>query len=174
MTIGRTKRESNQLDALRLMLRELGFGSIQVTLFDATATPFSDAIFRTTWEELESQGYVLRTGESRYRLSAKNLRMAQDFVNIVGGISADQVMGMHPDEQILLIGGALIPLNTPVEVEGGAVVMYLTTQSMDISVTNLSTTGTPYSLSVPGGVEPDPLKPSRSEYDLDEGKGKKG
>jgi hypothetical protein len=61
-----------------------------------------------------------------------------------------------------------------VEVEGGAVVMYLTTQSMDISVTNLSTTGTPYSLSVPGGVEPDPLKPSRSEYDLDEGKGKKG
>jgi hypothetical protein len=76
MTIGRTKRESNQLDALRLMLRELGFGSIQVTFFDATATPFSDAIFRTTWAELESQGYVLRTGESRYRLSARGWLVA--------------------------------------------------------------------------------------------------
>ncbi len=36
---------------------------------------------------------------------AKNMRMAQDFVNIVGGISAEQILGMHPEEQILLIDG---------------------------------------------------------------------
>jgi type IV secretion system protein VirD4 len=36
---------------------------------------------------------------------AKNMRMAQDFVNLVGGISAEQILGMHPEEQILLIEG---------------------------------------------------------------------
>jgi hypothetical protein len=33
------------------------------------------------------------------------LRIAQDFVNIAGSESAEQVMGMRPDEQILLGGG---------------------------------------------------------------------
>jgi type IV secretion system protein VirD4 len=36
---------------------------------------------------------------------AKNLRMAQDFANIVGGVSADQIMNMKADEQLLLIEG---------------------------------------------------------------------
>jgi type IV secretion system protein VirD4 len=36
---------------------------------------------------------------------ARNMRMAQDFVNIVGGISPEEVMGMRPDEQLLLIEG---------------------------------------------------------------------
>jgi type IV secretion system protein VirD4 len=36
---------------------------------------------------------------------AKNMRMAQDFVNIVGGLTADQVLSMPKDEQILLIDG---------------------------------------------------------------------
>ena len=39
---------------------------------------------------------------------ARNMRMAQDFANIVGGVSAEQVMGMRPDEQILLIEGKAI------------------------------------------------------------------
>ena len=36
---------------------------------------------------------------------ARNLRMAQDYANIVGGISADQVINMKPEEQLLLIEG---------------------------------------------------------------------
>jgi type IV secretion system protein VirD4 len=36
---------------------------------------------------------------------ARNLRMAQDFANIVGGISAEQIMKMKADEQLLLIEG---------------------------------------------------------------------
>jgi type IV secretion system protein VirD4 len=36
---------------------------------------------------------------------ARNLRMAQDLANMVGGVSADQIMGLRPDEQILLIEG---------------------------------------------------------------------
>ena len=36
---------------------------------------------------------------------ARNLRMAQDYANMVGGISADQVINMKPEEQLLLIEG---------------------------------------------------------------------
>ena len=36
---------------------------------------------------------------------ARNRRMAQDFVNLVGGISPDEIMKMPKDEQILLIEG---------------------------------------------------------------------
>ncbi len=32
-------------------------------------------------------------------------RMAQDFANIVGGVSAEQIMKMKADEQLLLIEG---------------------------------------------------------------------
>jgi type IV secretion system protein VirD4 len=39
---------------------------------------------------------------------ARNMRMAQDFVNIVGGVSAEQIMGLGPDEQLLLIEGKLM------------------------------------------------------------------
>ena len=39
---------------------------------------------------------------------ARNLRMAQDYANIVGGISADQVINMQPEEQLLLIEGRLV------------------------------------------------------------------
>ncbi|HTV56939.1 MAG TPA: type IV secretory system conjugative DNA transfer family protein [Terriglobia bacterium] len=38
---------------------------------------------------------------------ARNLRMAQDLANIIGGMSADQILGMSPDEQMLLIEGKL-------------------------------------------------------------------
>ena len=36
---------------------------------------------------------------------ARNLRMAQDYANIVGGVLADQVINMNPEEQLLLIEG---------------------------------------------------------------------
>jgi type IV secretion system protein VirD4 len=36
---------------------------------------------------------------------ARNQRMAQDLANIVGGISAEQIMKMRADEQLLLIYG---------------------------------------------------------------------
>lgn len=38
---------------------------------------------------------------------ARNLRMAQDLANIIGGVSAEQIMGMGKDEQILLIEGVM-------------------------------------------------------------------
>lgn len=39
---------------------------------------------------------------------AKNMRMAQDLANMIGGVSADQIMALGPDEQILLIDGKVI------------------------------------------------------------------
>lgn len=38
----------------------------------------------------------------------RNKRMAQEFANLVGGISAEEIMNMKNDEQILLVEGKLI------------------------------------------------------------------
>ena len=38
---------------------------------------------------------------------ARNLRMAQDMANIIGGVSAEQILNMEKDEQILLIEGIM-------------------------------------------------------------------
>jgi type IV secretion system protein VirD4 len=37
--------------------------------------------------------------------SSRNLRMAQEYASMVGGLSADRVMSMKPDEELLLIEG---------------------------------------------------------------------
>lgn len=39
---------------------------------------------------------------------ARNLRMAQDLINVLGGISAEELMRMRPDEQILLVEGKMV------------------------------------------------------------------
>jgi type IV secretion system protein VirD4 len=39
---------------------------------------------------------------------ARNRRMAQDFANLVGGITPDDILNMPPDEQIILIEGSPI------------------------------------------------------------------
>jgi type IV secretion system protein VirD4 len=39
---------------------------------------------------------------------ARNQRMAQDFANLVGGVSADEIMKLRQDEQILLLEGKTI------------------------------------------------------------------
>jgi type IV secretion system protein VirD4 len=38
----------------------------------------------------------------------RNYRMAQDLANVVGGISADELLGLPANEQILLIEGKLL------------------------------------------------------------------
>jgi type IV secretion system protein VirD4 len=38
---------------------------------------------------------------------ARNLRMAQELANIVGGVSAEQILNLPPNEQMLLIEGRL-------------------------------------------------------------------
>jgi type IV secretory pathway TraG/TraD family ATPase VirD4 len=38
----------------------------------------------------------------------RNYRMAQDLANVVGGISADELLGLPPNEQILLIESKLL------------------------------------------------------------------
>jgi type IV secretion system protein VirD4 len=38
---------------------------------------------------------------------ARNLRMAQDIATMIGGMSAEQILNMKPDEQIVLIDGKL-------------------------------------------------------------------
>jgi type IV secretory pathway TraG/TraD family ATPase VirD4 len=38
---------------------------------------------------------------------ARNLHMAQDLTSMVGDVSADQIAGLRPDEQIFLIEGRM-------------------------------------------------------------------
>jgi type IV secretion system protein VirD4 len=38
----------------------------------------------------------------------RNRRMAQDFANLIGGVSADEIMNMPQDQQVLLIEGKLM------------------------------------------------------------------
>jgi hypothetical protein len=54
------------------------------------------------------------------------------------------------------VSGSPIPWNTPVEIGGGAVLYWLTTQTLDISVTNLGNSSrTLYTLNVPTGIKVD-------------------
>jgi hypothetical protein len=69
MTIDRTSRAQNQLDGLQLMLQELGAGAVQTTFFDGSDPTFK-AVLQTSWAGLESQGLVLKSGGSKYRLTA--------------------------------------------------------------------------------------------------------
>ena len=39
---------------------------------------------------------------------ARNRRMAQDLANLIGGISADEILNMRNDEQILLIESKIL------------------------------------------------------------------
>lgn len=52
--------------------------------------------------------------------------------------------------------GVPIPY-TPIEAEGGATINWLTTQVLDVNVSNLSTTRVAYALTVPGGIKVQPL-----------------
>lgn len=111
MTIDRTTRERNQLDALRLMLRELGFGSIQSTFFGGAAPPF-DTVLQTSWAELESQEYVIRTGRSQYRLTAQGwlvaleavgMRQSQEFIARISNILAALKRHVKPREDSTVV-----------------------------------------------------------------------
>jgi len=70
MTIGKHDREENHRAAFSLMLRELGDKAIDTSFFNHGQPPFKDQILRTTWEELERQGYV-ESISIQYRLTAK-------------------------------------------------------------------------------------------------------
>lgn len=111
MTIGRTTRERNQIDALRLMLRELGSGSIQSTFFDGAGPPFN-TVLQTSWAELESQAYVVRTGGSRYRLTAHGwlvaleaagMRQSHVFIGKVGRILAELKRHIKPRKESAVV-----------------------------------------------------------------------
>ncbi len=79
------------------LMRSWGF-----TLWCFLQNPAQLQIYGTQANTLIDNAGVIQT------FGARNMRMAQEFVNIVGGISAEQVMGLAPDEQLLLIEGKLM------------------------------------------------------------------
>ena len=86
-----------KLDALVMaatLLRSWGF-----TLWTFWQNPSQLQIYGTNANTLVDNAGVIQA------FGAKNRRMAQDLANLVGSISADDIMNMAPDEQILLIEG---------------------------------------------------------------------
>ncbi len=67
MTLSERDRRANLETALSLMMKEVGDKAINVTLFDPKAATFQ-AIYNTTWKDLEHKRWVERHHE-KYRLT---------------------------------------------------------------------------------------------------------
>lgn len=66
---------------MRLMIENLGDRVIDTTLFEANAAP-SDAVRRTTCQELERSAYVSDIGGGRYRLTPKGWLIGLDVAGL--------------------------------------------------------------------------------------------
>lgn len=113
LILAMTQRTTSPKERTLMLCDEMGnLGRVDALLTAATLMRSWGLTLWTFWQnvaQLQIYGNQANTLVDNagviQAFGVKNLRMAQDFVNIVGGISAEQIMGMHPDEQILLIDG---------------------------------------------------------------------
>jgi len=71
MSLPKGARLENHEAAFTLMMDVLDDQAIDTCLFDPGQSPFQEKILRTTWEELERQGYVEAVGPLQYRFTAR-------------------------------------------------------------------------------------------------------
>lgn len=88
------------------------FGKVDAFVTAATLMRSSGVQLWSFWQnpsQLEIYGSHARTLVDNsgvlQLLGAPNRRMAQEFAALVGGIDADEIMGMSPQEQVVLIDG---------------------------------------------------------------------
>jgi type IV secretion system protein VirD4 len=87
-------------------------GRIDALLTAATLLRSSGLTLWTFWQNAaqlqiygeQANAFIDNAGVIQM-FGASNRRMAQEFANLVGSISADEIMNMGPDDQILLIEG---------------------------------------------------------------------
>jgi len=110
-----TQRQTPPAERTLMLCDEVGnLGRIDALLTAATLLRSSGFTLWTFWQNVAqlqvygTQANTLVDNAGVLQIfGARNQRMAQDLANILGGISADQIMKMAPDEQILLIEGQL-------------------------------------------------------------------
>jgi type IV secretion system protein VirD4 len=108
-----TERKAIPKDRTLFLVDEVGnLGRIDALLTAATLLRSWGLTLWTFWQnaaQLQIYGPQANTRVDNAGViqifGARNKRMAQDFANLVGGFSADEIFGLGSDEQILLIEG---------------------------------------------------------------------
>ncbi|MGH9423293.1 MAG: type IV secretory system conjugative DNA transfer family protein, partial [Thermoanaerobaculia bacterium] len=116
LILAMTRRAAPPRERTLMLCDEIGnLGKIDALL---TATTLMRSWGLTVWSFWQNVAQLQLYAEQANTLvdnagviqvfGARNRRMAQDFANIIGGVSADAIMNMPKDEQILLIEGETI------------------------------------------------------------------
>jgi type IV secretion system protein VirD4 len=111
-----TNRTSIPTERTLMLCDEVGnLGRIDTLLTAATLMRSSGLTLWTFWQnaaQLQIYGSQANTLVDNagviQAFGPRNRRMAQEFANLVGGISAEEIMNMKSDEQILLVEGKLM------------------------------------------------------------------
>ena len=106
-----TQRQSAPKERTLMLVDEAGnLGKIDTLLTAATLMRSWALTLWTFWQNAAQlsiygdQAHTLVDNAGVIQLfGVRNRRMAQDFANLVGGISPDEIMAMRSDEQVLLI-----------------------------------------------------------------------
>lgn len=111
-----TQRKAPPKERTLMLCDEIGnLGQIDAFLTAATLMRSWGLTLWTFWQnaaQLQIYGAQANTLVDNagviQAFGARNQRMAQDIANLIGGISADEILNMRQDEQILLIEGKLV------------------------------------------------------------------
>lgn len=115
MILAITQRKAPPKERTLMLCDEVGnLGKIDILLTTATlmrSFGFTLWLFLQNPDQLSLYGAQAKTLLDNAGVvqvfGAKNYRLAQDLANIVGGVSADEILNLPKDEQLLLIDGVL-------------------------------------------------------------------
>jgi type IV secretion system protein VirD4 len=115
LILATTQRKEPPKDRTLMLCDEVGnLGRIDALLTATTLLRSWGFTLWTFWQnvaQLQTYGTQANTLVDNagviQAFGARNLRMAQDLATIIGGMSAEQILSMKPEEQLLLIEGKL-------------------------------------------------------------------
>jgi type IV secretion system protein VirD4 len=111
-----TQRETAPKERTLMLCDEVGnLGRIESLLTCATLLRSFGLTLWTFWQNsaqlqiygLQANTLVDNAGVIQI-FGARNHRMAQDIANLIGGISGEEILRLHNDEQVLLVEGKLV------------------------------------------------------------------
>lgn len=111
-----TQRKSRPKERTLMLCDEIGnLGHMDALLTAATLLRSWGLTLWTFWQNAaqlqiyeDQANTIVDNAGVIQAFGIRNLRAAQDLVNVLGGISAEQLLKMNPDEQILLVEGKMI------------------------------------------------------------------
>jgi type IV secretion system protein VirD4 len=115
LVLGMTNRKQAPEERTLLMCDEAGnLGRLEALFTAATLLRSWGLTLWTLWQNVAqlnvygNQAHTLVDNAGVIQVfGARNLRLAQDLAGLIGGVSAEQIMSLGPEEQYLLIEGKL-------------------------------------------------------------------